>query len=458
MHTPKRLNIIAAIAATTITLLSSCLGGDDADATYYDDTAVTSFTLDEAKLTRHTQSQASRDSVYTVALTPTGCKFYIDQLTAQIYNADSLPVGTDAGRALCTITTQNGGTAIWVLTNQAGEDSLARYSSTDSVDLSVPRRLQIYSNSGAAMREYTVKVNVHRQDSLGFAWSQATLDALANAEGRKLVTKGGQAYLFCSIEGQLTSFRHDATGWVRQEGETGVAGQAVATVIAQDSRFYAFSEGNVLTSSDAITWTPLPTPAGLTRLLGATDNGVYAMANGGIIMSADGGNTWTEETLDDNADNLPTEDVNFTWRPSRTNDNTAEIVVVGKRDGKIKIWKKTEENAEGSERQPWTYYSDGSSTENVLPPLAGLRVVRYAQTLVAAGGNLTAFYVSQDDGLTWFADNSFALPNGMTGQAPMEMTVDGDQFLTAVLDGGTTLLRGRLAYLGWEKQGKAVTK
>ena len=92
----------------------------------------------------HTTSSAGADSVYKTTYAGSGYVFYIDQLTCDIYNVDSLPKGTDVAHVITTINTKNGGTAVW---KSAISDTLTAYSSTDSVNLQ-DGKVYVYGKNG----------------------------------------------------------------------------------------------------------------------------------------------------------------------------------------------------------------------------------------------------------------------------------------------------------------------
>lgn len=128
---------------------SSCLNSDEDEITYYDDTAVTAFSLSAANRYIHTTaSDGVTDSVYKTSMTVTGYAFSIDQQQRLIYNTDSLPVGTDANHILATISSKNSGNIVLNLKDKTGQDSLAYYSSTDSIDFTNPVRLRVYNTQG----------------------------------------------------------------------------------------------------------------------------------------------------------------------------------------------------------------------------------------------------------------------------------------------------------------------
>ena len=87
----------------TVCLLSSCLSNDDSSSTVYYDTAITSFSVGTLK--RHVTTASGEDSI--VKTDCSGYNFYIDQLTHEIYNTDSLPYGIDASMAVVSISSKN---------------------------------------------------------------------------------------------------------------------------------------------------------------------------------------------------------------------------------------------------------------------------------------------------------------------------------------------------------------
>lgn len=156
--------------ALAITTLSSCLG-ESTSYTYYNDAAITAFKLGTLKRTMHTLKKTDgTDSTYTTTLDCSGYTFYIDQNEGRIWNADSLPVGINTSKALCTITTKNSSSAMPV--KSLNSDSLSWYSSTDSLDFSSVREFRVYNSNGTACRTYTVQVNVHNEEADSCVWTQ----------------------------------------------------------------------------------------------------------------------------------------------------------------------------------------------------------------------------------------------------------------------------------------------
>ena len=156
--------------------LSSCLKDGDNEVESYQDTGLTSFSLGALKQTLHTTSSTGEDSVYTQTVAGSSYAFTIDHQQGLVYNVDSLPVNTDVSRVVCTAGAKNMGTLILNLRTKDGlRDSLALYSSTDSIDFTAPVEFRVYNQAGTAYRKYMVEVRVHQQEADAFHWSQSTL-------------------------------------------------------------------------------------------------------------------------------------------------------------------------------------------------------------------------------------------------------------------------------------------
>lgn len=147
--------------------MTSCLGGSDHDEyTYYSDAAITSFTLG----TMNKYLANSEGTITKSTFSGSTYKFNIDQEQGLIFNTDSLPYGTDATHVVTSIGTLNSGT---VFIKNIDDDEYNYYVSTDSMDLSVERKLRVLAQDGKQYREYTLKLNVHQEDGEAFAWKSA---------------------------------------------------------------------------------------------------------------------------------------------------------------------------------------------------------------------------------------------------------------------------------------------
>ena len=150
--------------------MASCLNSDNDDVTFYDDAAITAFSLSSVEMTRHTTDSTGTDSTYVEMSTEVSSyNFYIDQLQGLIYNVDSLPVGTNAAKILCTYSTKNNSyAAIKSMTS----DTLTYFNTADTIDFSSPRTISVFSTSGLNEKKYTITVNVHKESADSFTWTQ----------------------------------------------------------------------------------------------------------------------------------------------------------------------------------------------------------------------------------------------------------------------------------------------
>lgn len=444
------------LMAFGLLLLSSCLGTNDDEAIYYDDTAITAFSLGTLSVTHHTTSYNGADSTYTSSLTGSNYRFSIDQVSRTIYNTDSLPVGTSVSRVLATISTKNSGIPVICYKNQAGEDSLAMYSSTDSIDFTSPIRVRIFNLSGTAYREYTIKVNVHQQTGDEFAWHETAGDSLHSVAGRKIVAFGNEVYLFGAEGGSTVCYRKAGNLW--NEVSEVADDDAYKSMTVFGSYLYTIIGSNICRTQDLQSWETVAPATGLTQLLGASPKRLYALTADGISYSTDG-TTWAADGLDTDAANLPNENLSLVVLPSKTNTDTYSLLLAGTRNGANSFWSKVEENAAGSESQAWAYYNSDPYNRRTLPYLENLQVVAYGDNLLATGGDFSAMYTSPDFGLTWTTDATYDLPVdlGRTA-APFALGVDSSYHLFVSRSGRDYVYTGQLARLGWDKQDNLFTK
>lgn len=446
--------LIACVALLSIT---SCINNEGDDTIYYNDTAITAFTLGTLTVS-HTTKASDRvtDSTYTTSLTGSDYKFNIDQMAKTIYNTDSLPVGTSVSGILATITSKNSGVILLNLRNASGEDSLAYYSSTDSIDFTNPVRIRVYNMQGTVYREYTVSVNVHKQDSDAFRWNTANAETETMAR-RKFVTLGNDTYLFGETEDwQTIGFKNNGGTWQRLS--TSLYGNAYSSMTAFKGYLYTLNGSGVYRSADGENWSEVAENVNIERIVGASTTHLYAMTENGIAYSTDGA-VWTADSLDDSAAQLPSEDVNFVCRTSAADNNVNRLLLIGNCDGKTMIWSKVEENDNAASTQPWAYYTEDTYNRKTLPYLQNLQVVDYGDNLLATGGVFSTFYTSPDMGLTWTATSTFALPSEATGSTvPAALGRDNSNMLYFSTAYSGSIYSGRLAVLGWKNWQTVFTK
>lgn len=465
----KRKLIPLAIVACGIMSLASCLG-DDSGFVYADDVAITSFKLGTLNQYFHTLSSHGLDSTYKKTVDCSDQVFYIDQIKGEIYNPDSLPLGIDGKKVLCSLGTKNAGT---VGIKSMTSDSLKYFSTTDSIDFSSPRDFYVYSNSGISYRKYTIRVNVHKEDGDACVWKKmGTNDALSKLEGMKaFAMDGGLLVLGRSGDKTLLYSSVDGAEWTDVTSGVGttLSADAYKNAVARNGYIYIYDNGKLMKTADGQSWT-VTGNAQLKQLVAASSYRLYAYdAEGRLSESDDDGATWTTSVIDESQDLLPDEDITFVCMPLSTNASAERVVMVGNRDASEypsdatpMIWGKIDEGAEYSENQPWTYYDVSSDNKYKAPRLRNIQTVSYDDCILALGGEsisgsshkaFDSFYRSADGGITWQKDTVMTIPSGLTvNQKSFAITVDKNNFMWFVCGGSGQVWRGRINRLGWIKE------
>lgn len=465
----KRKLIPLAIVACGIMSLASCLG-DDSGFVYADDVAITSFKLGTLNQYFHTMSSHGLDSTYKKTVDCSDRIFYIDQIKGEIYNPDSLPLGIDGKKILCSVSTKNAGT---VGIKSMTSDSLRYFSTTDSIDFSSPRDFYVYSNSGLSYRKYTVRVNIHKEDGNVCVWkNMGKNDALSKLEGMKAFALDGRLLVLGCKDGNTLLYSSvDGTAWTDITSGVGttLSADAYKNAVARNGYIYLYDNGKLMNTADGQSWTVTGNTQ-LKQLVAASSYRLYAYdAEGRLSESDDDGATWTTSVIDESQDLLPDEDITFVCMPLSTNASTERVVMVGNRnaseypsDATPMIWGKIDEGAEYSENQPWTYYDVSSDNKYKAPRLRNIQTVSYDGCILALGGEsisgsshraFDSFYRSADGGITWQQDTVMTIPSGLSvSQTSFAITVDKNNFMWFVCGGSGQVWRGRINRLGWIKE------
>ncbi|MBR1402355.1 MAG: hypothetical protein IJ562_12390 [Prevotella sp.] len=460
----KRILVPFAILVTTIIVCASCLGDDEEDYTYYDDTAITTFSLGTLNRYVHTTSSTGSDSIYKTTVTGSNYKFMIDHEKREIYNPDSLPLGTDAAHVICTVAAKNSGL---VTIKSLTSDSLKYYSESDSVDFTSPREFVVYSNSGKANRTYTVHVNVHQEDGDAFNWTMTNSNApFTGLQAVKGFALSDGNYVF-GFNGESTvMYKNTGNSWIA-ESDTWDA-MAYKNVVKTGDRLYLLDKGT-LAKIGGGSISSIATGIQLQRLIGAGMNSLYGIdAENNLVVSHDEGSTWTAENLDDSSALLPADNISCAVISSRTNNDIYRVVICGNRsldtypdDAYGMVWGKIEETSGNAMIHDWTYYKISVDNLYGLPRLKNLAMAAYGDGLIALGNegigkctyeSMDYIYESLDGGITWKKSSTYPLPNELKGSGlPFTAFTDDSNYLWIVSTNGQTW-RGRLNKLGWTSE------
>lgn len=462
----KTINIAVLLAA--LFSLVSCLDTNDGDYVYTDDSAVTAFSVTSAKKAVHVRASNGADSVYYTTATLTAYKFVIDQQRCVIYNPDSLPYGVDPTKLLVSANSLNSGSLVL---KSMTSDSLSYFSTTDSLDFSKPRELQVYSLSGAAVRKYEVRVNVHQEPADKFNWTKLpNPTAFSSATGVKsfVVTTASGAtrrFLLASDGTTTTVYRADGdNAWTAATPDFNhtLAAETYRSAAVKHDTLFVCDNGVVMATTDGNTWTQQTTAeAGVARIIAANPIRLYAYNNEGVMVSSDdSGKTWKAAGMDESASLLPNGDIAYATLPLNTNANAYRTLLIGSvpeaSTTAFSIWGKIDEGNAYSENQPWMFYDHNSLNRHELPIMNNVSALAYDGKMMVVGNDervyLPAFYGSRDGGITWKADSVITSPLGFFVTGPYTVSVDKDNFIWFVSGKTGETWRGRINRLGWKKE------
>lgn len=276
-------------------------------------------------------------------------------------------------------------------------DSLEYYESTDSIDFSQPRKVRVYPYYTNEYVTYTIQVNVHQQDGDEFVWSR--MDAVSADIEEKLALQ----------ETYRTQAQTFGLTWLGQS----------------TTELYALSEDHQLK------------------------------------VSADGGQTWNDDVLDDSSLLLPTEETACVCYPYSSLQLVDYVLLIGCRDADaypqdedVRIWHKIVDYSGVATYPKWSYMERAeNNTTMFLPKLRQPSLVYYDDSVLAFGladGELKC-YKSEDNGITWSESTNVYLPIiRLDSTQPIKVLTDNDHHIWVIQQSTGQIWRGHLNRLTWE--------
>lgn len=242
----KFIEKIKILVVLVIIILSSSCGRLDEDGIYYSkqNTMVCAFSLQ-----RDTSILSNLDSIF----------FTIDLDRSLIYNADSLPKGTDVSAIAVKATFMNPAN---VYVNYEDEDGVTRsfsYLATSQATIDFRKceegkvKMKVIAADGHTSQTYTLKVNVHKvvADSLYWRKIETTeiSSQLNSVASSKCVSVENGYYLFAQeTSGELKVYR--TTDFAQWENKTNINMPEMdwRSLIYEGSTLYVLSKDNKLYS------------------------------------------------------------------------------------------------------------------------------------------------------------------------------------------------------------------
>ncbi len=210
--------------------------------------------------------------------------FSIDQVEARIFNADSLPEGTDVRKLVVNIGTPSSAKSVELIMPSlySGRDTVINYlkNPTDSINFSQgPVMLRVNSSSGKEERVYLVNVNVHNvnADSLQWETSARKLPTTFTEPVAEKSVKFNEKYLTytCNAAGQaqLAVNLDPLSDLWTTSGVTLPANAQIETLTATADALYIIGDTKLYRSEDGMTWSDTSTE-GWTWLYGEYDGNI----------------------------------------------------------------------------------------------------------------------------------------------------------------------------------------
>ena len=440
---------------TTILLLASCMKSDDGSSTLYNDTAITAFSLGTLNRYLHTTTSNGLDSIYKVTLTGSDYKFSIDQANHRIFNADSLPTNTDVQHVVCSVSTLNNGTVF--IKDLEDSDLLVYYSSADSIDFSTPRKFIVYAADGSGNEEYTVQLNVHKEEGNQFVWlAHHESEEMKSLDAIKAVMFGNQLYVFGAKDGKTL-------GYTTTDGESWTAitviddENAYKNILVFEDNLYTIANGALQQSADGLEWTIVNAAPDVTQLVAASYSEIYGLtADGTLLFSEDKGINWIEDILDTDKSWLPTEEVAYVCYPANMTYYADYILMAGFSAGVDKIssiWRKiVEYDLQGEEK--WVYMDRTDDNRFALPQLENLILMCYDDGILAWGikdDGFSSMYQSRDNGIVWKENSYYKLPVDFieSGECAFGAATDGKEIW--LIGNNGQVWQGHLNRVAWDK-------
>lgn len=454
------LNIIASLFVASC-VITSCLDDDAVEYEYSSNASITAFAITDSIVTSYQATVNGKDTTLTTAVVGAKYPFVIDQNSGNIYNPDSLPVGTDLSKVVVNITADN---YVFIA---AETDSV--WESTDSLDFRNPIRFKVLSQAGIYGKIYTAQINVHRQEPDSMVWTRlAGNDFSKDILKQKAIYRNGHIYVFAEQNGQVslttTSIDNGRT-WTPLQPTNLPAQADLTSVMAWGGQFYMLAGEALYTSTDALAWTKVETEQTFGRLIAASDCGAAKLigtdTENHYIESADGFH-WTQSGK--LPENFPTSNHASVSYELNTNPSFGRIVLIGNEslssDTTNTVWSQL------TNEKDWTDITP-ANLNNACPNLENASLIRYDNKLYTFGGKgqdgkeLTPFcqmYESADNGITWAAVTKRTMFPEAFGElyeqakGNYSCIVDNQQRIWLMWSRTGEVWRGRINRLGFDRQ------
>ena len=381
----KFLSVIVSFLLVSFAM-SSCLGEDD-PIEYSPNALLQAFELDKVLGVNY--------------------QFTIDQLTGEIYNQDSLPVGSDTIIDRILIKTMTVAGFVTIRNSANTEDSI--FNIADSVNLvgtvEKPFRFKVWAPDMEHTKEYALSVRVHQQQPDSLNWGKGPVDTFFPQQIRgkhKSIIFNNQIYVYGTSSSSVyyTPLSNGQLGTWKSNPITGLPSTNLTSIVNFNSTLYATTDTDkkVYSSDDGIKWEEAPAFGDNTVVLiapiGNSLTGIKTLDNGDMFCATTNGSDWTPEGLV--PDNFPRDNISVTSFKNIT--GVPNIMIVGNIPEENKTENDTATVAWGyMQGQEWAALDDSSYP---CPLLKDPSIMYYRGAFYIFGRDFKTFYKSEA-GIVW---------------------------------------------------------
>lgn len=413
--------------------------------------AITSAVLGNLQRTVYTKSETTgKDTSYVLGVAGNAYHMYIDQLKQEIYNPDSLPMGTRPDKVVFASIAADGEI---FYRNTNGRDTI--FTGKDTLDFTQPIKFTCYAYDGSQSKSYTVRVNIHQVKSESFTWSELGeyADIFEGVTSQKAFAIDGRIVIVAMKNGTpvcISNTKDAPTTW-ECVATSGVNDIAPAEIQLFHGVFYALDGGKLMQSADGVTWTDANAPVSITTLLAVGKDEMYAYDGNQILLTTDA-ETWAPDATIDDITALPVANVASAWSQMAFNSNFSYTIIGGlDTNGNSVIWKKTTDK-QGTNTDPWTIYPQSDELKHTYPAFSQGTMMCYDNKLYSLGmtsAGLSNFYISADGGRNWIEQTEESLAFGDADATSYSTTVDADNYIWIIYAPSGKIVKGRLNRLSF---------
>lgn len=356
--------------------------------------------------------------------------FSIDQVKGEIFNADSLPWGTDVRKLTLNVQVASASNVEIIMPKLTdGTDTVINYmqNPTDSINFTNGQVwLRVGSSDGEFERIYSVKVNVHKCNADSLQWNMSPTPLPGNPaspRAQRAAELNGKYYSLCRTASALTLATADnpAGDWHTEVVRSLPADVDVSSFTATaDALYVRSSSGDLYTCADGLSWHKIS--EGWSYVYGAYADQLVGLKEGKWL-------TWPGGLSGALPEGMPVSGTSQMWTFTDEWALAPQAIFVGgkKADGTLST------DSWGFDGTSWAQLS-GVSGSRALPAAQGWQLLPYftfrinknnfratrQSAWIAFGGTLAngtaqkQTYISLDNGLNWrLAADNLQLPAAM---------------------------------------------